>query len=56
MLSVMPRQTYFELLPVDLHRELTHWGCGGKVGLLGGSSCIHKKISHVKCGLLFFLG
>ena len=31
-------------------------GCGGKVGLLGGSSCIHKKISHVKCGLLFFLG
>ena len=56
MLSVMPRQNYFELLPVDLHRELAHWGYDKKVGLLGGSSCIHQKISHVKCGLLFFLG
>ena len=30
-----------ELMIVDADRKLTSWGCGGKVGLLGGSSCTH---------------
>ena len=28
---------------VDADRKLTSWRCGGKVGLLGGSSCTHTK-------------
>jgi hypothetical protein len=28
---------------VDDRPKLTHWGCGQKLGLLGGSSCIHTK-------------
>ena len=28
---------------VDMHVNLTHRGCGQKLGLLGGSSCTHTK-------------
>ncbi|RMS95128.1 hypothetical protein ALP58_200116 [Pseudomonas savastanoi] len=30
-------------LIVGADRKLTHRGCGGNLGLLGGSSCIHTK-------------
>ena len=31
----------YQLVGAD--SKLTTWGCGGKVGLLGGSSCTHTK-------------
>ena len=33
---------------VEFHPELTPWGCGQNLGLLGGSSCIHMKSEFVQ--------
>ena len=35
--------TFFEKLTVTANVKLTPWGCGGNLGLPGGSSCIHTK-------------